>query len=243
MMTMRELLRQIPLFADLDSSEIELLHRLANTLRCSKGATILQQEEMADALFVIVSGKAKIVHFSEDGREITMDVLGPGDFFGELALLDHGPLSAGVVALEPSELLVIKQPVFLDQVQREPGIAVKMLIELSRRLKRADEKIRDLALLGVYERVAQTLLRLGRQHGKPKEDGFIISRRPTHQELANMVGASRETVSRVLADLSRRGVVRNNGRTLIIEKGEEMLKRVRRPDRSARSKPVPDPVH
>jgi CRP-like cAMP-binding protein len=118
-----------------------------------------------------------------------------------------------------------------------------MLIELSRRLRRADEKIQDLVLLDVYGRVARTLLRLARLQGKPLEDGFIITRRPTHQELADMVGASRETVSRVLADLNRRGVVRNNGRMLIIEKGEEMLRRVRRGDESGRMKSGQGPVH
>ena len=231
---MRALLPQIPLFADLEPAEIDLLYRLVKTRVYSKGAMILQEDDPGDALFMIVSGRAKVVHLSEDGREIILDILGQGDFFGEMALLDQEPRSANVTAIEPSELLVLERSAFLGQVVREPKIAIKMLIELSRRLRRADEKIQDLVLLDVYGRVARALLRLARKQGRPLEDGFIITRRPTHQELADMVGASRETVSRVLADLNRRGVVRSNGRTLIIENGEEMLQRIRRGHRPGR---------
>ncbi|MBI3995911.1 MAG: Crp/Fnr family transcriptional regulator [Nitrospirae bacterium] len=231
---MRALLPQIPLFADLEPAEIDLLYRLVKTRVYSKGAMILQEDDPGDALFMIVSGRAKVVHLSEDGREIILDILGQGDFFGEMALLDQEPRSANVTAIEPSELLVLERSAFLGQVVREPKIAIKMLIELSRRLRRADEKIQDLVLLDVYGRVARALLRLARKQGRPLEDGCIITRRPTHQELADMVGASRETVSRVLADLNRRGVVRSNGRALIIENGEEMLQRVRRGHRPGR---------
>jgi len=233
---MKNLLKQIPLFSDLAPAEIELLYRLVKTRICPKGMMILQEEDPGDALFMIVSGRAKVVHLSEDGREIILDVLGQGDFFGEMALLDQEPRSANVTAVEPTELLVLERTAFLNEIEREPAIAVKMLIELSRRLRRADEKIQDLVLLDVYGRVARMLLRLARLHGKPLEDGFIITKRPTHQDLADMVGASRETVSRVLADLTRRGVVRNNGRMLIIEKGEEMLRRARRGRGSGRGK-------
>ena len=239
---MRNLLSQIPLFADLEPAEIDLLYRLVKSRVYPKAAMILQEDDPGDALFMIVSGRAKVVHLSEEGREIILDILGQGDFFGEMALLDQEPRSANVIAVEPIELLVLERSAFLDQVEREPKIAIKMLIELSRRLRRADEKIQDLVLLDVYGRVARTLLRLARLQGKPLEDGFIITRRPTHQELADMVGASRETVSRVLADLTRRGVVRNSGRMLIIEKGEDMLRRVRRGDESDRMKSGQGPV-
>lgn len=239
---MKNLLQQIPLFADLEPAEIDLLYRLVKTRVYSKGAIILQEDDPGEAMFMIVSGRAKVVHLSEDGREIILDILGQGDFFGEMALLDQEPRSANVTAVGLTELLVLERSVFLDQVKRAPAIAIKMLIELSRRLRRADEKIQDLVLLDVYGRVARTLLRLARLQGKPLEDGFIITRRPTHQELADMIGASRETVSRVLADLNRRGVVRSNGRMLIIEKGEEMLRRVRLGHESGRIKPSHRPV-
>ncbi|MBI3811578.1 MAG: Crp/Fnr family transcriptional regulator [Nitrospirae bacterium] len=239
---MKNLLQKIPLFADLEAAEIDLLYRLVKTRAYSKGAIILQEDDPGEAMFMIVSGRAKVVHLSEDGREIILDMLGQGDFFGEMALLDQEPRSAHVTAVEPTELLVLERSAFLNQVEREPKIAIKMLIELSRRLRRADEKIQDLVLLDVYGRVARMLLRLARLHGKPLEDGFIITRLPTHHELADMVGASRETVSRVLADLTRRGVVRNSGRMLIIEKGEEMLRRAHRGDGSGRMKPGQRPA-
>lgn len=239
---MKNLLQKIPLFADLEPAEIDLLYRLVKTRAYSKGAMILQEDDPGEAMFMIASGRAKVVHLSEDGREIILDILGQGDFFGEMALLDQEPRSAHVTAVEPTELLVLERSAFLNQVEREPKIAIKMLIELSRRLRRADEKIEDLVLLDVYGRVARMLLRLARLHGKPLEDGFIITRRPTHQELADTVGASRETVSRVLADLTRRGVVRNSGRMLIIEKGKEMLRRARRGDGSGRMKSGQSPA-
>jgi CRP-like cAMP-binding protein len=239
---MKNLLQQIPLFADLEPSEIDLLYRRVKTRSCAKGTMILQEEEPGDALFMIVSGRAKVVHLSEDGREIILDMLGQGDFFGEMALLDQEPRSANVTAVEPTEILVLERRAFLNEIEREPKIAVKMLAELSRRLRRADEKIQDLVLLDVYGRVARMLLRLARLHGKPLEDGFILTRRPTHQELADMVGASRETVSRVLADLARRGVVRNSGRRLVIENGKEMLRRARRGNGSGRVNPGQSPA-
>src|SRR5207253_6561150 len=156
------------------------------------------------SLYLIASGKVKISLSGEKGREIILSVLGPGEFFGEMSLLDGEPRSASVISQTQSQFYILNRDTFDDFVRRSPQTGLKILAEMSRRLRHADEVIGNLALLDVYGRVAHTLLELSRKEGVQREDGILIDNRPTQQEIAAMVGTSRETVSRALNDFARR---------------------------------------
>ncbi|HEX3865149.1 MAG TPA: Crp/Fnr family transcriptional regulator, partial [Gemmatimonadaceae bacterium] len=148
-----------------------------------------------DSLFVVREGRVKVVLIGEDGREVILGVLGVGDHFGELALIDDGPRSAHVIAMEDSNLLVLRRDDFRRRVEQTPGIAWSLLTELSRRLRRADDKIGGLVLLDVPGRIARLLLDLAEESGKS-----TIEKALTHQTIAQMIGASRETVSRAMKE-------------------------------------------
>jgi CRP-like cAMP-binding protein len=181
---------------------------------------VVSEDEPGDALYVLASGKVKVVLYGESGREVILTIFTrPGDFFGEMALLDDEPRSATVMAVKPSTFLTLSRADFRAYVDRHPSIALQILTELSRRLRSADAIIGDLALLDVFGRLAGKLRALAERDGEETEAGIVIRQRPTQAELAAMIGASRETVSRVLSELSRRGDVVMTGKRLLIRRG------------------------
>jgi CRP-like cAMP-binding protein len=146
-------------------------------------------------------------------------MLHAGDFFGEMALLDRQPRSANVVAVEDSELLGLDREAFQTHVAANPTTAMAILAEMSRRLRHADEVIGDLALLDVYARVARAIRDLAQKEGEPAEGGLLIKERPTQQEIAGLIGTSRETVSRALNDFTRRGLLEMSGKKILVRWG------------------------
>lgn len=214
----RAILRKVNIFSDLRDREVDRLLEVVEEKNFAKDSVILTQDDLGDTLFIIVRGKVKIVLLSEEGKEITLSTLRDGDFFGEMSLLDGEPRSANVVALENSSLLIMRRDEFLKQLRKSPEIALRIMVEMSKRLRRADEKIRSLALLDVYARVSQILLQLAKSEGEKTKKGMVIKKRPTHQDIANMVGTSRETVSRVLSDLSKAGYIAIKGKEIILHK-------------------------
>src|SRR5438034_8502974 len=160
---------------------------------------------------VVATGQVKVVLIGEDGREVILSVLGEGDFFGEMSLIDEEPRSAHVIAMEDSNLLVIRREDFQAILQQSPGIAMGLLRELSRRLRRVDEKVGSLVLLDVNGRVAQLLLDLADEAGSDK-----ITRRLTHHTIAQMIGSSRETVSRTMRELVEKGYIEISRREILI---------------------------
>ena len=222
----RGLLRNVSIFADLDPASGAALERLAEVREYADGAVIVSQEERGDALFVLVSGRVKVVLYGESGREIILSIFKtPGDFFGEMSLLDNEPRSATVIAAERSRLLVLSRRDFQAHIEGHPRTALRVLTELSRRLRRADEVIGNLALLDVYGRLAGKLRELAATEGEESEEGVILRQRPTQAEIASMIGTSRETVSRALSDLARRGLVVMTGKRLLLRR--ELLARER----------------
>ena len=214
------LLRSVSIFADLDPAAATALERLAEVRRFEEGSIVVSEDEPGDALYVLVSGKVKVVLYGESGREVILSIFkAPGDFFGEMALLDDAPRSASVMAMAPSSLLVLSRAHFRAHVDRHPATALKILTELSRRLRRADAIIGDLALLDVFGRLAGKLRELAEAEGEETEDGILIRQRPTQAEIAAMIGTSRETVSRALSELARRGDVVMTGKRLLIRRG------------------------
>ena len=219
-----DFLRRVPLFDALGDSEIEALAEVAFARRFDKGQLIILVAEPGDSLFIIRRGQVKVSLLHEDGREFILSLLGEGEFFGELALLDDRPRSASVSAFEETELLIVRRSDFQELISRVPGIAVTLLEELAGRLRRTDEQVGGLALLNVYSRVGKTILRLATDRGVGSPEGILIEQRPTHQQLANMSGTTRETVTRALKQLEDEGYIRCRGREILIVPGEAARK-------------------
>jgi CRP-like cAMP-binding protein len=167
-------------------------------------------------MFVIMSGRVKVVIFGESGREVTLSLLRSGDSFGEMSLFDQAPRSAHCLAIEPTTLLVLSREDLLRHVQAHPRTAINLLSEMARRLRRADETIANLALHDVHRRLVRTLERLAREDGEESPDGLILRRRPTQQDLANMIGSCRETISRAFTSLIKQGLMVPRGRSLVL---------------------------
>lgn len=212
----RGILRNVAIFSDLTGPEVDNLFDITEERSFSRGDMILNQEDEGDSMFVILKGRVKIFLMAEDGREVILSTLKPGDFFGEMSLLDGKPRSASALAIESTEVLVLRRDNFVREIRRVPEIALKIMSEMSARIRSADERIGSLSLLDVYGRVARVLLQLAQSEGKACPDGIIIDSLPTHHEIASMVGSSRETVSRVLGGLSRRGYLTLTGRRAVI---------------------------
>ncbi|MGH7668901.1 MAG: Crp/Fnr family transcriptional regulator [Gemmatimonadaceae bacterium] len=211
-MTATTLLRGISLFAQLREAELERIGQLAHIRDYPKNSVIVSGTSSGDTLYIIVAGKVKSMLIAEDGREVILSMLGAGEFFGEMALFDDDPSTTSVIAAEGSQLLLLRRDDLYRQVMEMPGVAIGLLRSLSRRLKEADHKIGGLILLDVPGRVSHLLLQLAAPH-----DGQRIPKPPTHQVMAQMVGSSRETVSRVLSDFSAHGIITTTRSEIVIE--------------------------
>lgn len=199
------------MFASLAEADLQALVPLLREKRAARGSLILLQGDAGDALFLVAAGQVKVVLIGEDGREVILSVLGPGAFFGELALLDDEPRSAHVVAMEDTLLYQLRREDFRARLRTSPEAGIAVLRELSRRLRRANTAIGGLALRDVAGRLAHLLLDLAAEEG-----GTRITRRLTHATIAQMVGASRETVSRALSDYAAAGVLQMSRREIVL---------------------------
>ena len=210
------LLRKVPLFEVLKDEDLEAIARVTISRSYDKDQVIILAEEEGDALFIIAHGQVKVSIVSEDGREVILSLLGEGAVFGELSLLDGKPRSANVVATQDMELYMVRRADFLQLIYKVPQIAVGLLAELAARLRKTDRKIKGLALLDVTNRISETLLQLADEQGTEIELGVTLASRPTHQQLANMSGTTRETVTRALKQLQDEGYIRISGRQILI---------------------------
>ena len=201
-MTSVDFLATVPLFAGIDPAELAQLADVTREKQYPKGSVIVFEDDPGDALFVVREGRVKVVLVSEDGREVILGVLGVGEHFGELSLIDEGPRSAHVIAMEDSTLLVLRRDDFKRRVEVTPQLAWALLVELSRRLRRADGKIGGLVLLDVPGRIARLILDAAADTG-----GDTIEKPLTHQTIAQMIGASRETVSRAMSEFQEAGLI------------------------------------
>lgn len=212
----RATIARAPLFAALPIPAIEDLTGRVQVKRVGAQATVLSQDEPGDSMFVIMSGRVKVVIFGENGREVTLSILRPGDSFGEMSLFDGQVRSANCIALEPTTLLVLGREDLLRHLAAHPRTSVNLLSEMARRLRRADQAIAQLALCDVNERLIHRLVSLGREEGTEAPEGLVVRRRPTQQELANMIGSCRETISRAFNQLARDGLIIPRGRSLVV---------------------------
>jgi CRP-like cAMP-binding protein len=210
-MPVAQFLRRVPLFSHLSETDIARLVEAARERNYPRNSVILFEDDPGDALYVVVTGQVKVVLIGEDGREVILSVLHEGNFFGEMALIDDEPRSAHVIAMLDSNLLVLRREDFQRRLQEAPTIALGLLRELSRRLRKADDKIGGLVLLDVNGRVARLLLQMADEN-----DGKTITRRVTHHTIAQMIGSSRETVSRTIRDLADKGLVEVSRKSIVI---------------------------
>jgi CRP-like cAMP-binding protein len=210
--------RKFPLFADLDDRELSAIAAVAKTRRYAKDDVVFHADESGDVFCLIREGQVKVTMISPEGKEIILSLLDPGDFFGEMALLDDEPRSATVVATEPLELITIWRSDFLQILSENFDITKKVLAEISRRLRTASNRIESLATMDVYGRLARFFLDLAKDQGKMLDNGYVAVIRPTHQSIANMIGTSRETVSRLIHDLMRQNLLLSEGKTIYLRK-------------------------
>ena len=210
-MSTTAILLKVPLFSQLEPAELERVTEISRERTYPKNSVILFEDDPGDALFVVAEGQVKVVLIGEDGREVILSVMGEGEFFGEMALIDDEPRSAHVIAMEDSTLLVLRREDFQGILKQTPSIALALLRELSRRLRRVDEKVGSLVLLDVNGRVAQLLLDLADEAASNR-----ITRRLTHHTIAQMIGSSRETVSRTMRELVDKGYIEVSRREILI---------------------------
>lgn len=195
-----DFLATVPLFGGLDASERQRFAEVTRERTYPKGSVILFENDPGDSLYIVRQGRVKVVLIGEDGREVILGVLGVGEHFGELSLIDQQPRSATVIAMEDASLLILHRDDFRRRVEASPAVAWALLTELSRRLRHADEQIGGLVLLDVPGRIARLLLDIAGEG-----NGRDIERALTHQTIAHMIGASRETVSRAMKEFQDAG--------------------------------------
>ena len=210
------LLQSVPIFSDLSPSDLKKIAERMVLRAFTKGQMILLEDDLGQTFFVIGGGSVKITRLSDDGREVILAMLGEADFFGEMSLLDGAGRSANVVALEASEILTLSRNDFLEILQDYPKISISLLDELTQRIRKSDQQIESLSLSDVEQRIGITLIRLAEELGTIKQGSVKIKNLPYQQDIANMAGTSRETVSRTFKLLEEKGLVTREGRKLTI---------------------------
>lgn len=219
-------LKSVPLFSNLSNRQLDILYKAGVIKKFTKGDVIVYQDDPGDTFYIGVSGRVKVTLLNEDGKEIILSILKGGDFFGELSLLDDEPRSASVLAVEDATLFLLTKRQFHQLITAYPDMLRKVLREICARLRRADEKIESLAFLDVYGRAFSVLQQLAHDQGRKTEHGIEILHAPTHEELSNMVGASREAITRIIKILKEnRNLVSYKGRRLILREysGKSLL--------------------
>jgi CRP/FNR family cyclic AMP-dependent transcriptional regulator len=222
-------LKNVPLFSSFTDQQLATLLPAVQHRRFPRGSYVIRAGEETDALYIILAGRAKVLIPDDDGNEVILAMIGPNDFFGEMGLLDDQPRSASVETVESCEMLRITRTAFLNCLKDNFDAAMLIIRNLVRRLREADRKIESLALIDVYGRVARLLIELA----KPVEGQWIIEKAPPKQEIARMIGASREMVSRVVKDLNERGVIRADKRKIYVLDRQSMDRRRPRSMRDA----------
>ena len=199
--------------------------KLGTSQKYKKGNIVVLEQESGAALFVIITGKVKVVRMDEDGREVILSMFGPGEFFGEMSLLDGLARSASVVATVKSELFMIHRRDFLELFNEFPSVTISLLAELAMRLRKADMQIKSLSLKDAEGRVANVMLILADDVGIFRKGKVEIDELPLQQDIANMAGTSRETVSRMIHLFIEGGEVQIKGNKLIINDYEAFRKK------------------
>ncbi len=205
-------LKAVPLFTSFPDEQLRMLVTVVSRKSATRATTIMAGGDATDSLYIVLSGRLKVMMSDAEGKEVILSILGPGEFFGEMGLIDDAPRSASVVTLEPCELLYLSKRDFKKCLAENFEMAMAVMRGLVRRLREADRKIGSLALLDVYGRVARLLLDMAEDVNGEK----IVTKRLPKQDIAKMIGASREMVSRVMKDLQVGGYIEMRGSNIVL---------------------------
>lgn len=208
-------LHKVKLFAGLSPEELGKIEVVCRYKRFSANEQIFDRNSKARDVFFVIRGKVRVVNYSLAGREITLDDISEGEYFGELAALDGQPRSASIMALTDCLIVALSPVQFIQVLERHPKVALRALRRLSQIVRRSTERIMDLSTLGANNRVHADLLRLA-EAGDKKDNTVMIRPIPVHGDIASRIGTTRETVARVLNDLARRGIVKRTKDALVI---------------------------
>lgn len=219
-------LRQVDIFANLSEEDAQELMAVARKRSFRAGEVIFHRDDPGQVLYIIKEGKVKIALISPDGQEISLVVFGKGECFGEFALLDGEPRSADAIALDKVECYTLQRSDFQNAIMKHPTIAIQVLEVLSRRLRKTDQMVENLIFLDVYGRVAKKLLELANEHGVKVDDGTRIEVRLTQQELASMVGASRESVNKVMGYFTDKQYISTDKHKITIHRIADLQRRI-----------------
>lgn len=222
-----DVVRKAPLFAALDDEAAAALLATMARVDLPRGEALFDEGDAGDRLFVITAGKIKLGRTSGDGRENLLAVLGPGEMFGELSLFDPGPRTATATAVSDAELVGLGHTDLQAFLTGRPEVARQLLQALARRLRRTNDSLADLVFSDVPGRVAKALLDLSRRFGRQTDAGVLVAHELTQEELAQLVGASRETVNKALADFASRGWLRLEARAVVLLDVDRLVRRAR----------------
>ncbi len=220
-------LRRAPLFSALDDEAASALRASMSQTRVRRGQVIFREGDSGDRLYVVTEGKVKLGRTSSDGRENLLAILGPGQMFGELSLFDPGPRSATATAVTDVTMEELSHAELLRWLTGRPDVARGLLSQLAARLRRANDVVADLVFSDVPGRVAKALLDLSVRFGRTADDGVHVHHDLTQEELAQLVGASRETVNKALADFTARGWLRLEPRSVVLLDVDRLRRRAR----------------
>jgi CRP-like cAMP-binding protein len=224
---LEDVVRNAPLFLALDDEASVALRASMVEMDLARGQVVFSEGDAGDRLYVIVDGKIKLGTSSTDGRESLLAILGPGEMFGELSLFDPGPRTATATALTETTLLGLGHDALGPWLNGRPGVAQALLKSLSQRLRRTNENLSDLVFSDVPGRVAKALLDLNEKFGEKRSEGLYVEHDLTQEELAQLVGASRETVNKALADFVQRNWIKLEPRAVLILDLDRLVKRAR----------------
>jgi CRP/FNR family cyclic AMP-dependent transcriptional regulator len=208
------MLRKIPLFSRLDDKALGFLEKVAVKRAYSKNTILISKGDESDQLFIVLKGKLKVSITDDSGKEIIMSILGPGDYFGEIALIDGESRSATIMTTQATEVLTITRDDFHRTLLSSPELMFDLLKVLARKVRIATDKLESLAFEDVYGRLVKLLIQLA----KPQNQVWVIEERLTHQEIANMIGSSREMVTRILKTLTDGGYISIDKKRITIER-------------------------
>jgi len=220
-------LKRAPLFDALDDEGARTLRRQMSEVKLSRGEHLFNEGDDGDALYVVLDGKMKLTRQAADGRENLLSVIGPGEMFGELSLFDPRPRTSTASAVTDALLVGLKHEALTSWLQEHPEVSLHLLRALAQRLRRANDVTADLVFTDVPGRVAKNLLDLADRFGSKEADGLHVHHDLTQEELAQLVGASRETVNKALADFAARGWLQISARSVLILDAERLRKRAR----------------
>jgi CRP-like cAMP-binding protein len=219
-------LQRINLFKGMTPEEMDALARMTRMESVKKKTTIFLPGDPSRQVYLLKEGRVKISRISEEGRELTLALLGPGEIFGELEALDDLPRDTLAEALEETQLCVIHKELFLEMLRRRPELSFRLIKLIGFRMRRIESRIEDLVFKDVPARLAHLLIELSKSYGKASPQGIRLQVKITHQEIANLIGSIRETVSAALGEFKKEGLIAFEGRRIVLLRPDLLKKRV-----------------